>query len=181
MQAALNAALAELPIDLPSRPTFRKANPAASPVLILALTSRTITGSAIYDAADSVLVQRLSQVPGVADVTVAGSEQPAIRVRMNPGALAAAGISLEDVRNAINNANVVTPLGSFENERLSETIATNEQMRDIPDYHGIVVKSANGTVVRPDTVVSWAREAGFDHVEVLPIEHAFWRFFRLSD
>ncbi len=157
VQAALNAALAELPIDLPSRPTFRKANPSASPVLILALTSRTIPGSQIYDAADSVLVQRISQVPGVADVTVAGSEQPAIRVRMNPSALAAAGISLEDVRNAINNANAITPLGGFENDRLAETLATNEQMRDVPDYHGIVVKAANGTVVRLSDIASIER------------------------
>ena len=84
VQAALNAALSDLPGDLPTLPTFRKANPAAAPILILALTSKTMQPSAIYDAADSVIAQRLSQVDGVADVTVAGSEQPAIRVRVDP-------------------------------------------------------------------------------------------------
>ena len=80
VQAALNAALSDLPGDLPTLPTFRKANPAAAPILILALTSKTMLPSEVYDAADSVIVQRLSQVAGVGDVTVAGSEQPAIRV-----------------------------------------------------------------------------------------------------
>src|SRR3974390_3871471 len=83
VQAALNAALSDLPGDLPTLPTFRKYNPASAPILILALTSKTMQGSAIYDAADSVLAQRLSQVDGVADVTVAGSEQPALRVRVD--------------------------------------------------------------------------------------------------
>ena len=80
---------------------FRKANPAAAPILILALTSKTMQPSAIYDAADSVIAQRLSQVDGVADVTVAGSEQPAIRVRVDPARLSAMGLSMEDVRTAI--------------------------------------------------------------------------------
>src|ERR1041384_1242636 len=85
VQAALNASLTDLPSDLPSLPTFRKVNPAASPVLILALTSRTVLPSAIYDAADTVVAQRIAQVSGVADVTVSGAEQPAARVRVNPG------------------------------------------------------------------------------------------------
>src|SRR6266849_1391354 len=84
VQAALNAALTDLPADMPTLPTFRKANPAAAPILILALTSKTMQPSAIYDAADSVIAQRLSQVDGVADVTVAGSEQPALRVSVDP-------------------------------------------------------------------------------------------------
>ena len=86
VQAALNAALSDLPGDLPTLPTFRKANPAAAPILILALTSKTMPPSAIYDAADTVIAQRISQVDGVGDVTVAGAEQPAIRVRVDPGA-----------------------------------------------------------------------------------------------
>ena len=109
MQAALNAALSDLPGDMPTLPTFRKANPAAAPILILALTSKTMPASAIYDAADSVIAQRLSQVDGVADVTVAGAEQPAIRVRVDPARLAAMGLSLEDVRTAIANANARRP------------------------------------------------------------------------
>jgi len=87
VQAALNAALTDLPGDMPTLPRFRKSNPAAAPILILALTSKTMQASAIYDAADSVIVQQLAQVDGVADVTVAGSEQPAIRVRVDPARL----------------------------------------------------------------------------------------------
>jgi multidrug efflux pump subunit AcrB len=88
VQAAINASLTDLPSDLPSIPSFRKFNPAASPVLILALTSKTVLPSAIYDAADTVVAQRIAQVAGVADVTVSGAEQPAVRVRINPGAVA---------------------------------------------------------------------------------------------
>src|SRR4029077_6786250 len=114
VQAALNAALSDLPSDMPSLPTFRKFNPSAAPILILALTSKSLQPSAIYDAADSVIAQRLSQVEGVADVTVAGQEQPAIRVRVDPSRLAAMGVALEDVRTAIANSNALGPLGTFD-------------------------------------------------------------------
>ncbi len=113
VQAALNAALSDLPGDLPNLPTFRKFNPAAAPVLILALTSKTIPASAMYDIADSILAQRISQTEGVGDVTVSGAEQPAVRVRMNPAALAMAGISMEEVRTAIANANSISPRRRF--------------------------------------------------------------------
>src|ERR1700742_471413 len=113
VQGALNAALSDLPSDMPTLPTFRKFNPAASPILILALTSKTMQGSEIYDAADTVIAQRLSQVDGVADVTAAGSGRPAIRVRVDPTRLAAMGVGLEDVRTAITNDNAVGPNGSF--------------------------------------------------------------------
>ncbi len=96
VQAALNAAATDLPGDLPMLPSFRKANPAAAPVIILALTSDTLPASAVYDAADTVVAQRISQVDGVGEVTVNGAEQPAIRVRVDPARLAAMGISLED-------------------------------------------------------------------------------------
>ena len=109
VQAALNAALTDLPGDLPTLPSFRKANPAAAPILILALTSKTMLASAIYDVADSVIAQRISQVEGVAEVTVNGAEQPAIRIRVNPVAIASMGVSMEDVRTAIANANAVGP------------------------------------------------------------------------
>jgi hydrophobe/amphiphile efflux-1 (HAE1) family protein len=148
VQAALNASLTDLPSDLPSLPTFRKVNPAASPVLILALTSKTVLPSAIYDAADTVLAQRIAQVTGVADVTVSGAEQPAVRVRVNPGAIAAAGIALEDVRNAIASANAQSPLGVLDGSDLSETIGINDQLRRAPNYKSLVVKVANGNVVR---------------------------------
>ena len=148
VQAALNAALLDLPSDMPTLPTFRKFNPAAAPILILALTSKTLLPSDIYDAADSVIAQRLSQVDGVADVTVAGSEQPALRVRVDPNRLAAMGVALEDVRTAIANANALGPLGSFDGAGRSVTIASNNQLDEPQDYAPIVVKTVNGTVIR---------------------------------
>src|SRR5207247_1283962 len=103
VQAAINAALTDLPGDLQARPSFRKSNPAATPIMILALTSRIVPPSAIYDAADSVVAQRLAQVDGVAEVSVNGAEQPAIRVRVNPVALASRGLNVEDVRTTSAN------------------------------------------------------------------------------
>ena len=148
VQAALNAALSDLPGDMPTLPSFRKANPAAAPILILALTSKTLPPSAIYDAADSVIAQRLSQVDGVADVTVAGSEQPAIRVRVDPARLSAMGLSLEDVRRAISNSNAAGPLGTFDGDRRAVTIGTNDQLHSANEYDLVVVKTVNGTVIR---------------------------------
>jgi hydrophobe/amphiphile efflux-1 (HAE1) family protein len=146
VQAALNAAVADLPGDLPSLPSFRKANPNGAPILILALSSDTMPPSAVYDVADTVVAQRISQVDGVAEVNVAGAEQPAIRVRVNPVAIAAMGLSMEDVRLAIVNANAAGPLGVFDSDGVAQTIATNGQMRDPREYRNIVVKSQNGAV-----------------------------------
>ena len=154
VQAAINAALTDLPSDLPSLPSFRKFNPAAAPVLILALTSKTVPPSAIYDAADTVVAQRIAQVAGVADVTVSGAEQPAVRVRVNPGAIAAAGISLEQVRTAIAGANAQSPLGVLDGGELAETIGTNDQLRSAPDYKTLVVKTENGNIVRLSDIAS---------------------------
>ncbi|MFN3658856.1 MAG: efflux RND transporter permease subunit [Pseudolabrys sp.] len=154
VQAALNAALSDLPGDMPTLPNFRKMNPSAAPILILALTSKTMQGSAIYDAADSVIAQRLSQVEGVADVTVAGSEQPAIRVRVDPTRVAAMGLSLENVRTAIANSNATGPLGSFDGDTRAVSIGINEQLRNAADYDPVVVKSVDGTVIRLSSVAS---------------------------
>src|SRR5581483_4451746 len=148
VQAALNAALSDLPSDMPTLPTFRKFNPAAAPILILALTSKTLLPSDIYDAADSVIAQRLSQVDGVADVTVAGSEQPALRVRVDPSRLAAMGVALEDVRTAIANANAMGPVGALDGGARTVTIATNSQLDEPQDYNPVVVKTVGGTVIR---------------------------------
>src|SRR5512135_3211482 len=154
VQAALNAALSDLPGDLPTLPTFRKANPAAAPILILALTSKTMLPSEVYDAADTVIAQRLSQVDGVGDVTVAGSEQPAIRVRVDPARIAAMGVSLEDIRTAIANSNAVGPLGSFDGVKRATTIGINDQLRTANEYDPVVVKTVDGTVIRLSTVAS---------------------------
>jgi hydrophobe/amphiphile efflux-1 (HAE1) family protein len=154
VQAAINASLTDLPSDLPSIPSFRKFNPAAAPVLILALTSKTVPPSAIYDAADTVVAQRISQVSGVADVTVSGAEQPAVRVRVNPGAIASAGISLDQVRSAIAGANAQSPLGVVDGDTLAETIGINDQLRRAPDYRTLIVKSSNGNIVRLSDIAS---------------------------
>jgi multidrug efflux pump len=148
VQAALNAALTDLPADLPTLPSMRKVNPAASPIMILALTSQTMMPSAMYDVADSVIAQRISQVEGVAEVSVSGSEQPAIRIRVNPVAIASMGLSMEDVRLAIAAANNVSPLGIFDGPNFARTIAINDQLRQVHEYENVVVKSANGSVVR---------------------------------
>ena len=148
VQAALNAALTDLPGDLPTLPAMRKVNPSAAPIMILALTSRTMLASDMYDTADTVIAQRIAQVDGVAEVTVNGAEQPAIRVRVNPIAIASMGVSLEDIRLAIANANSQGPLGTFDGPDFARTIGSNGQLRHPRDYEDIVVKTVNGTVVR---------------------------------
>ena len=156
VQAALNAAAADLPGDLPQVPTFRKYNPSASPVLILAMTSKNLAPSALYDSADTVVAQRISQVDGVAEVDVSGAEQPAIRVRVNPRLLASMGLSLEEVRSAIEAANTVAPVGSVEGDKQEITLDTNDQLREPEDYGAIVLKTSEGNVVRLSSVASIA-------------------------
>jgi multidrug efflux pump len=129
-------------------PRFRKANPAAAPVFVLALTSKTISPSAIYDVADTVIAQRISQVPGVGEVTVSGADQPAVRIALNPVALSNAGIATDGVRLAIINANPLGPVGIFNGGRQSETLSVNRQMRTAAEFRNILIKSANGSFVR---------------------------------
>jgi multidrug efflux pump len=148
VQAAINASLADLPSDLPTLPHFRKSNPAAAPVFILALTSKTLPSSAIYDVADTVIAQRISQVPGVGEVTVSGADQPAVRIALNPVALSNAGVSTDDVRNAIVNANPLGPVGIFNGGRQSETLSINRQMRTAAEFRDVIIKSANGNFCR---------------------------------
>src|SRR5689334_17403176 len=148
VQAAINASLADLPSDLPALPRFRKSNSAAAPVFVLALTSKTLPTSALYDVADTVLAQRIAQVPGVGEVTVSGADQPAVRIALNPVALANADIATDDVRLAIVNANPLGPVGIFDGTRQSETISTNRQMRTAAEFRDIVIKSSSGNFVR---------------------------------
>ncbi len=148
VQAAINAAMSSLPTDLPTLPRFRKANPAAAPALIVALTSRTMAPSAMYDVADTIIAQRIAQVQGVGQVSVNGADQPAVRIRFNPGALAAAGIASDDVRTAIVNANPLAPTGMFSGAQQSEFIAINPQMRTAAEFRTIIIKTANGNSVR---------------------------------
>jgi multidrug efflux pump len=154
VQAAINAAATDLPTDLPMVPSLRKTNSAAAPILILALTSRTIAPSALYDIADTVIAQRISQVDGVAEVSVTGAQQPAIRVRVNPIALASIGLGMDDVRAAIVNANAAGPNGAFDGPQQMQTIATNDQLRTAADYDPIVVRTVNGSVVRLSSIAT---------------------------
>jgi len=148
VQAALNGAAADLPSDMPTLPTYRKANPNAAPVLILALTSKTVPASAIFDAADTTIAQRISQVDGVGEVNVSGAEQPAIRVRVNPLLLPTLGVSLDDIRQAIVDSNTLVPLGVIDSSDELIAIETNAQMRDAGSYKEIVIKNVNGTPIR---------------------------------
>ena len=154
VQAALNAAATDLPGDLPTLPAMRKVNPSAAPVMILALTAPTLQPSTLYDVADTLIAQRIAQIEGVAEVTVNGAEQPAMRIRVNPVAMASMGINAEDVRAAVSNANSFTPLGTFEGPDLARTIGSNDQMRAVRDYQNLVVKAASGTVVRLGDIAS---------------------------
>ncbi len=154
VQAAINAATVDLPSDLPTRPYYRKINPADAPILTLALTSATLSAAQIYDAADTVLAQRLSQVEGVSQVTVNGAEKPAVRVQLDPVRLAAAGLAAQDVYTAIRGANVLEPTGGFQGSTTAETIGINGQLSQAAGYAPLVLKSSKGVVVRLSDVAT---------------------------
>ena len=147
VQAALNAAATDLPSDLPSLPVFRKTNPAAAPVLVLAIRSDSIPTSDLYDISDSVIAQRIAQVAGVAEVTVNGAEQPAIRVKVDPARLAAMGLGIDEVRAALVSANALGPVGSFDGENQAEMLATTAQLVTIEDFKRVIVAVRNSVAV----------------------------------
>jgi hydrophobe/amphiphile efflux-1 (HAE1) family protein len=147
VQAALNDAFPDLPSDLPYRPRFYKTNPAAAPVLLLALTSNVLTAGELYDAADSIVLQRISQVPGVGRAFILGGEQPAIRVQVDLARLSAMGIPLDGVRSAIVGTNGPSALGAFDGPRGHIPIAMKDQLTALEDYRKLVISQANGTVV----------------------------------
>ncbi len=151
VQAAINAARVLLPSSLPNNPTYRKVNPADAPIMILALTSPTMTQGQMYDAASTILAQKLSQVEGVGQVTVGGSSLPAVRVELNPTALNKYGIGTEDVRNAITTANANRPKGMVEEDDRHWQIYANDQAKKAADYLPLIVAYRNGAPVRlPD-------------------------------
>ena len=147
VMAAINAASADLPADLPTRPFYRKFNPAEAPIMTIALSSSTLTTAKIYDAADNILVQRLSRADGVAQVLINGADKPAIRVRLDPVRLAAAGLASQDVYKAIRGTNVLAPLGGFQTPETAETIGLNGQISQAEELAPLIVRSsATGTV-----------------------------------
>jgi multidrug efflux pump len=147
VQAAINAARADLPASLRSNPTYRKVNPADAPILILALTSDTLQQGELYDAATTVLAQKLSQVEGIGEVTVGGSSLPAVRVELNPQALAKYGIGLEDVRAALASANAHSPKGAIEVKDRRYQIYDNDQASRADEYKSLIVAYRNGSPV----------------------------------
>lgn len=148
VQAALNAARNLLPTGLPSNPTYRKVNPADAPIMILALTSASMTRGQMYDAASTILAQKISQVDGIGQVTVGGSSLPAVRVELDPGALTRAGIGAEDVRNAIAASNANRPKGNLEDATRNWQILANDQSMKAADYVPLIVSWSSGAAVR---------------------------------
>ncbi|MFZ6722865.1 multidrug efflux RND transporter permease subunit [Undibacterium sp. Ji49W] len=148
VQAAINAARSLLPSGLPSNPTYRKVNPADAPVMILSLTSDTLTRGQMYDAASTVLAQRLAQVEGIGQVSVGGGALPAVRVELDPDKLSQKGISLENVRLALTATNANRPKGTVEEDGRSWQISANDQARTAAEYAPVVLSYRNGAAVR---------------------------------
>jgi multidrug efflux pump len=147
VEAAINAARGYLPTNLPNNPTYRKVNPADSPIFILALTSDVLSKSQMYDAASSILAQKLSQVSGVGQVVVGGSALPGVRVELNPTALNKYGIGLEQVRGVLSNANANTPKGHFSDGHRMLEVGANDQLFKAVDYTPLIVAYRNGSAV----------------------------------
>jgi len=153
VQAAINAAQDYLPADLPIHPTYRKLNPSEAPIMILSLRSNTMTKADIYDVADSILAQKLSQVDGVGQVIIGGGASRAVRVELNPTALNKYGIGLDTVRTAIQNTNADRPKGQMADGSRSWEIITNDQIYTANDYKPLIVyRNASGAVVRLEDV-----------------------------
>jgi hydrophobe/amphiphile efflux-1 (HAE1) family protein len=148
VQAAINAAAHDLPANLPSPPTYRKYNPADSPVVVLAMTSKTMRLSEVYNLADQIVSQRLSQLPGVSQVGVYGGAKTAVRVQVNPAALAAMGMSMEDVRAFLQGTNRLMPKGGIEDAGKNLMISANDQIFGADNYRPLVVAERNGLPVQ---------------------------------
>jgi hydrophobe/amphiphile efflux-1 (HAE1) family protein len=160
VQAAINAAGSELPANLPTRPTYRKVNPSDAPVLIVSLTSDSLPLSQVFDIANTVIAQKLSQVKGVGQVFVGGGQQPAVRVQVDPAALAGVGLGMADVRNALARTTVNSPKGSISGAERSFSIAANDQLFGAKSFKDVVVSYRGGAVVRVGDVAKV-----FDDVE----------------
>ncbi len=167
VEAAINAARTYLPANLPGNPTYRKVNPADSPIMILALTSDVYSKGQMYDAGSTVLAQRISQISGVGQVSVGGASSPAVRVELNPTQMNSYGISFGQVENALRLANAHSALGQIANGSTTADIVTNDQMAVAADYKPLIVGTHNGTAVRLSDVgdvidsVQNVRNAGY--------------------
>jgi multidrug efflux pump len=154
VQAAINGAGSFLPRDLPNPPIYSKINPADTPVLTLALTSKTLPLSKVQDLADTRLAQKISQLPGVGLVSISGGQKPAVRIQANPAALSSYGLTLEDVRTAVAQANVNQAKGTFDGARQSYSIAANDQLLSSDQYRPLIIAYKNGAAVHLSDVAS---------------------------
>jgi multidrug efflux pump len=148
VQAAINSALGQLPAGMPGRPGYRKISPSQAPIMALALSSSNLSASALYDAASTILGQKLAQVKGVGQVGIDGASLPAVRIQLNPGALAHYGIALDEVRNAIGSSNQLRPLGILEEDERRWQVRTSESLRTAEDYKSLIIRYNNGAPVR---------------------------------
>ena len=154
VQGAINAAQSLLPSGMPSRPTYRKINPSDAPIMIMTLTSETYSPGQLYDYASTQLAQKLSQIDGVGDVTIGGSSLPAVRVNLNPQALFNQGVSLDDVRQTISDANQRRPQGAIEDRAQRWQLKTNDELQTAADYQPLIVHYNAGAAVRLQDVAT---------------------------
>lgn len=159
VQAAINAASNLLPNDLPAPPVYNKVNPADTPVITLAVTSPTLPLHQVRDLIDVRVAQKLSQINGVGLVSIAGGQRPAVRIQANAAALAARGLTLSDLRSAINTANVNQPKGNLDGPERSTTIDANDQLRSVEDYQSLILRHEGGSVLRLGDVASTVYDA----------------------
>src|SRR6516165_1492226 len=152
VQAAINAARGYLPSNLPNNPNYRKFNPADAPIFMLALTSNVFSKSQMYDAASSILAQKLAQVSGVGQVFVGGGALPGVRIELNPTKLNKYGIGLEQVRGALSSSNANTPKGHFSDGHRMWEVAANDQLFKAIDYEPLIITYRNGSAVRVSDV-----------------------------
>lgn len=148
VQAAINASRGQLPSGMPGNPSFRKVNPSQAPIMALALSSKNLAPGALYDVASTILAQKIAQIKGVGEVQVGGSSLPAVRVQLNPHALAHHGIALDEVRRAIAATNSMRPRGIVENSERQWQVQLSGQLRHAHEYNGLVIRYRNGAPVR---------------------------------
>ena len=178
VQAAINAAASELPVNLPSPPTYRKVNPADAPIMIMAMTSDTEPAAKVFEYADSIIAQKLSQVEGVSQVFIPSAEKSAVRIQINPAALASTGLSLEEVRTYLTQVAVDQPKGSLDGEKVFYTLTSNDQITDARDFRPLVLANPNNIPIRLSAMgrvvqgVENTQLAGWAGTQAVPMRRA---------
>ena len=165
VQSAINAASNELPKEMPSRPVYKKINPVIAPIILIAVTSDALPLGTLYDFADTVIRQKLSEVDGVANVTIQGATRSAIRIRVNSERLASLGLGLDDVRRAISSASMRRPIGSLQNERQWETLIVNDQLESADEYKSLIIAAPNGVPVRLGDIATVIEDVADDRID----------------